>query len=70
MNETDYEIQTVKSHLGGIIKVGQTVLGYDLTKMVHSMEEVARRPDIVIVGVKREKPPKKLKVKRMKIENS
>lgn len=70
MNETDYEVQTVKSHLGGIIKVGQTVLGFDLTKIVHQIDEITKRPDIVIVTVKKEKPPKKLKLKRMRIENT
>ena len=46
------------------------MLGFDLTKIVHQIDEITKRPDIVIVTIKREKPQKKLKLKRMKIENN
>lgn len=63
----DFQTYNVKTHLGAILRVGQTVFGFDLTNVNNGLSEieVSKRPDVILIQVKRDKKPKKLTLKRM-----
>ena len=70
MNDTRY---TVLSHMGNILKAGDTVLGYDLTTAVFSGdgdEDVGTEglPDVVLVKKVYQRDPKKRNWKLQKLE--
>lgn len=63
----DFETFNVRTHLGAILRVGQTVFGFDLTCVNNGMSEISKKPDVILIQVKRDKKPKKLTLKRMQI---
>lgn len=61
----DFQTYSVKTHLGAVLRVGQTVLGFDLTNVNNGLSEVTKRPEVILIQVKREKKPKRLTLKRL-----
>lgn len=51
----DYNQYTVKSHLGHSLRPGVTVIGYDLTNQNNSLDDIQKKPDIVLVRKKVDK---------------
>lgn len=63
----------VRSHLGEILKPGQTALGFDLTELViEEIADIAEFPDVILVRRQIDKEQRRnriFKLKRLEMQN-